>query len=287
VDIRNRPGVSVPAVAVVGMEFLYLTRLGLRAAADDRIRDSLHVAEAVLGHDLPTGRAYYRYNDDGYGEGPGGTPFTGLGQGRPWPLLAGERGHHAVVAGDDALPQLAALLAMRGRGGLVPEQVWDDDDIPSLDLYRGRPTGSAMPLVWGHAELVSLAVARHTGRAANHVDAVDHRYGGAPPEAPAWYWRDQAPVDVLPRGRDLVVEAVEPFVLHFGHDGWRDPVDREAAPLGFGMWGVTVTGAESTPWSSIELTRHFASGWEGRDHPVQVSETPPMHLRGLEALVPT
>ena len=39
---------------------------------------------------------------------------------------------------------------------MIPEQVWDTDDIPERGLYCGRPTGAAMPLAWAHAEYLKL-----------------------------------------------------------------------------------------------------------------------------------
>jgi len=41
-------------------------------------------------------------------------------------------------------------------GGLLPQQIWDSADIPDRELYLGRPSGSAMPLVWAHAEHIKL-----------------------------------------------------------------------------------------------------------------------------------
>ena len=38
----------------------------------------------------------------------------------------------------------------------MPEQVWDAADIPERELFCGRPSGSAMPLVWAHAEHIKL-----------------------------------------------------------------------------------------------------------------------------------
>ena len=49
-------------------------------------------------------------------------------------------------------------------GGLLPEQVWDCDDIPERELFRGRPAGSAMPLVWAHAEHIKLLRSLREGR---------------------------------------------------------------------------------------------------------------------------
>jgi glucoamylase len=287
VPIRNRPtDQSLPAAGVVGMEFLYLARLGLRDPGDRRMTDSMAVAEAVLGKDLPTGRAYYRYNDDGYGEGPGGVPFTGAGQGRAWPLLAGERGHYAVARGDDPLPQVRAMLAMRGKGGLIPEQVWDEQDIPDANLYFGHPSGSAMPLVWAHAELAKLAVARRAGRPFEQLEAVTARYGARIPSAPVWYWRDAVPFDVLPPDRGLVVEGSAPFTLHLGHDGWQDVADRRADSLGLGMYGAAVSVEEMAGWANVQFTRDYETGWEGRDHSVDRSRPAAMYLHAVEPSSP-
>ena len=88
-------------------------------------------------------------------------PYDGTGRGRGWPLLTGERGHYELVAGRDPLPYLEAMTGMASPGGMLPEQVWDADPIPSRRLEPGRPTGSAMPLVWAHAEFIKLMVSRH------------------------------------------------------------------------------------------------------------------------------
>lgn len=39
---------------------------------------------------------------------------------------------------------------------MLPEQLWDADDLPDGKMKHGDPTGSAMPLCWSHAEYVSL-----------------------------------------------------------------------------------------------------------------------------------
>ena len=72
----------------------------------------------------------------------------------------------AVLAGQDGLNQLTAMLNMRTPSGLLPEQVWDQppltprNGIPSLPLYTGQRTLSAAPLAWAHSELINLAWTR-------------------------------------------------------------------------------------------------------------------------------
>ena len=194
----------------------------------------------MLGADTPSGRAYRRYDIDGYGEWLDGSgwPVRKFGIGRPWPLLAGERGHLDVLAGGDAKAQLQAMLAMRGLGGLLPEQIWDSGPLPWRDLRPGQPTGSAMPLAWAHSELIKLAVAVATKKPVELLNLVSDRYHAAVPASQTWFWRDSAPVLALPAGRTLVVADLGPFTLHYGFDDWdpatiteRDARRRRARPV--------------------------------------------------------
>ena len=107
-------------------------------------------------------------------------------------MLAGERGHLAALRGEAWTDQLDDLLAMRSATGLVPEQVWDLAPLlpgssgAAQPLYTGRATLSATPLVWGHSELVKLALTGPTASpverlrivadyfAADHAPAVSH-----------------------------------------------------------------------------------------------------------------
>jgi len=81
-----------PSSGVIGLEYLYLPRLGLRDPQDNRIADTTRLIDVMLACNVSTGVAYYRYNYDGYGEQVDGANWIGVGVGRVWPLLAGERG---------------------------------------------------------------------------------------------------------------------------------------------------------------------------------------------------
>jgi hypothetical protein len=52
------------------------------------------------------------------------------------------------------------------------------------------------------------------------------------PEPDTWHGRTDAPFRKLPAGVDLLVEAAEPFRLHFGFDGWQQVADRDPQALG-------------------------------------------------------
>jgi len=261
VDVRNRVSERLDAAALVSLDFLALTRLGLRDPEDPRILATAKLVDGMLAVELPTGTAYHRYNDDGYGEHADGAPFDGTGIGRAWPLLAGERAHLNLQQGEDPLPGLRTMAAMTGPGGLIPEQVWDEDPIPERFLEPGKPSGSAMPLVWAHAEFLKLAFARAAGRPLELLNAVAERYGARRPEAATWHWRDAVPFDALPRGRALLVERDAPFTMHLGFEGWGGVQDRDAVPLPFGLFGVRLEPGELEGHASLDFTlRDAATG---------------------------
>jgi len=144
------PGVPCvfPAKEMVDAGFLAFVRYGIRPASDPLILDSLRVVDTLLREDTPFGPCWRRYNDDGYGQREDGGPFIGWGKGRSWPLLSGERGHSELAAGHDPIPFIRAMEGFASSTGLLPEQVWDEPDRPDLHMFLGRPTGSAMPLMW-------------------------------------------------------------------------------------------------------------------------------------------
>jgi glucoamylase len=120
VPIKNRPpGQSQePAACIVSPDALALVRFGLRAPDDSRILNTVKVIDALLKVDAPTGPAWHRYNDDGYGEHADGSPFDGTGIGRAWPLLTGERAHYELIAGhaDRAQALAAAMESFANQG---------------------------------------------------------------------------------------------------------------------------------------------------------------------------
>ena len=143
---------------MVSPDALALVRYGLRDANDERILNTIKVLDATLKVEGIHGPLWYRYNYDGYGEHQDGNPFNGIGKGRPWPLLTGERAHYEIAKGDfiTAEKLLKSLEKYAGETGLIPEQIWDEKDIPEKELWKGHATGAAMPLVWAHAEYIKL-----------------------------------------------------------------------------------------------------------------------------------
>ncbi len=272
--LRNRHGETIEASCLVALDFSWLVRLGLRQATDKRVVDTISVVDRVLRVETPSGAVYRRYNDDGYGEYDDGRPYDGAGVGRAWPLLAGERGHLALQAGEDPIAYLDTMHRCASPGGLLPEQVWDAAPIPERFLSPGRPSGSAMPLLWSHAEFLKLLVARHRKRPVELLESVRKRYDGQARKAKNTRWRNETPAAHVETGRTLLVEDRRPFTLHFGFDGWQDVADLQAAALSFGLWGVAIGPNLTSGRSEMNFTRRFGADWEGQDHTVAIAARP-------------
>ena len=254
VPTRNTEGEEMLATDLIGMEFLCLVRCGLRRADDPHVLNTLKVVDAELRRDTPSGPSYHRYNGDAYGEKADGTPYDGEdGIGRLWPLLTGERGHYAVAANQDAHPYLEAMARMTGPGGLIPEQVWDSEAIPAYNLFPGKPSGSAMPLIWAHAEYLKLLAAQADGSSSDALPVVEERYKGVRPTAANWHWCDDMPFDRMPSGRGLSIERPQPFEVtcSLGQPGEQK---RSSTPTAFGLHAVRFSPEDLKGAASIALT---------------------------------
>lgn len=275
VTLRNRHEETIKTRTLLGMEYLSMVRFGLREATDSRICDTTRLVDKLLRVDLATGPYYYRYNEDGYGEHSDGRAFDGSGVGRLWPLLSGERGHYAVACGENAQPYIDAMLASASVGGMLPEQIWDQADIPERGLIKGRPSGSAMPLNWAHAELVKLIYAQESGKPIERLDVVYQRYVKQPIPPTVRHWRDYLSCDTLPTGMALLIEARESFVLHYGFDGWQRVQEKNSIPLGLGIYGVCLKAEELTG-KTLQFSRRFDShGWEQQDWQLNITPSVP------------
>jgi glucoamylase len=247
---------------------------GLRAPDNPLIRASLRVVDDLLKTDTPNGPVWHRYQGDGYGEHEDGSAYDGTGRGRGWPLLIGERGHYELCAGNDPLPYLRAMAAMASPGGMLPEQVWDADPIPARRLYSGRPSGSAMPLAWAHAEFVKLLVSRQLGHPFDRPPTVWRRYRGTRPRAARAFWWRHAAIASFVAGMDLVVALEAPAVVHWGHDGWQQARGTDMTDTGLGFHAAVLGTAALAAGARVEFTwRNRDTGkWHGSDEAVAVAE---------------
>ena len=223
--------------------------------------------------ETPSGPVWHRYVGDGYGEHEDGRAYDGTGIGRGWPLLVGERGHYELAAGRDARPYLEAMRLMSSGGGMLPEQVWDAAPLPERDLLPGRPSGSAMPLAWAHAEYVKLVRSIALGHAIDRPEAAWQRYHGVAPEPRRATWRFGAARPTMPAGRTLRLELLARARVRYSVDGWQTWADLDARATGLGVWLADLPATTALPrGGGVDFTFWWpdAGSWEGRDLRVSI-----------------
>ena len=275
---RSRTGLRMkrvgPAALMVSLDALAFVRFGLRAADDPRIVNTVKVVDATLKVDTPRGPVWHRYQGDGYGEHADGGPFDGTGVGRAWPLLTGERAHYELAAGRrDVAEQLArAMEALAGESGLLPEQVWDSADIPDRGLFIGHASGSAMPLVWAHAEYVKLCRSLRDGEIFDRPPQTVQRYLVEKVTSRHIIWRFNNKVRAMPPGRTLRVETLAPAVVHWSVDGWRTVHDTPTRDTTLGVHVADLETLCLRIGDRVDLTFYWpeADRWEGIDFVVCV-----------------
>jgi glucoamylase len=272
VHINNRaPGEQseFEAREIIDAGFLELVRYGIRRANDPLIVDTLKVVDHVLKVDTPKGPCWRRYNHDGYGNRADGGPFEGYGEGGPWPLLLGERAHYELAAGLDIKPLIAAFERFASMGGMMPEQIWGMPDKRGLRL--GCPAGSAMPLVWAHAEYLTLLRSAYDGKVFDCIPPVEKRYAKGEARSNLEVFKMRRQVKSIRAGRDLRIIAQQHFRVVWSADGWETANVSDSTTLGCaGSYADVPTGEEQTGQLSFTLFWTEENRWEGRNFDVAI-----------------
>ena len=228
IRLSNRPPGTrseFEAREIVDGGFLELVRYGVRRADDPLIVDTLKVVDAVLKRDLPQGPGWLRYNGDGYGQRADGLGYEGWGQGRVWPLLTGERAHYELAAGNGVIPLIETFEKFASGGQMLPEQVWDEADMPERSMRGGQPAGSAVPLVWAHAEYLKLLRSVLDGKVFDLIDPVYQRYcdveGRKKRRCPFEIYSRRRPIGSIGVGTILRILDEMRFEVAWTEDGWQ------------------------------------------------------------------
>ncbi|HEY0717191.1 MAG TPA: glucodextranase DOMON-like domain-containing protein, partial [Streptosporangiaceae bacterium] len=210
-------GPTLDQRSVLDGGFQELVRLGELPVTDPDIAASLAIYDKNISVTTPSGTGYYRYGNsaaggsaDGYGDcyqpsqdsctTPGAPwPPTGSGTGHLWPVLSGERAESDLADGNTsgAKSLLQAMINFSSGAGLVPEQAWEDPDLPaspygsdpataSIGFTDGQAAGSASPLTWAQSQEVRLIASLGTGHNVDTPAVTTTRYltSGAPGSLP-------------------------------------------------------------------------------------------------------
>ena len=195
-------------------------------------------------------------------------------------MLIGERAHYELAAGHDVKPLIQALEGFSSAGGMLPEQIWDAADLPDKGMFFGRPSGSAMPLVWAHAEYLKLLRSVHDGRVFDRISVVEERYAAATEprsSEPVEVWSFLRQALTAAAGRRIRLLAEQPFELVWTSDGWATTTHGNSQPVASaGHYADIPTDKQQTgrvEWTFFWPVDHH---WEGRNFGVELESSKPM-----------
>lgn len=276
VHVKNVPAnkTIVKVTHLVSPDALALVRFGLKRADDQRIKDTIKVIDKLLRIETPFGTTWHRYNDDGYGEHEDGSAFDGTGVGRGWPLLTAERAHYELASGNitEARNLLVATEKFANESSLLPEQVWDSPDILGYELSLGRPSGSAMPLAWAHAEYLKLVRSLTDGHIFDLPPQTVKRYLTDKVVSPHRSWRYNHKLRGISQGKYLRVETLTPAKVHWTSDNWQTINDNVTNDSGLGVYYVDLNTAHLTVGDKVIFSFYWehSEHWEGQDFTVTI-----------------
>jgi glucoamylase len=274
IHINNLPAEQsgFPVFDIIDGGFLELVRYGIRAARDEHVVKTLFVYDAVLKRETPCGPCWLRYNHDGYGQKANGEAFDGTGVGRCWPLLVGERAHYEIARGRDVRHLVKAMECFANAGAMIPEQVWDTVDLPDKLMYCGRPTGSAMPLVWAHAEYIKLLRSAQGRAIFDLIEPVYRRYVEQHVTSDLQVWLFNHKLRAALSTKPLRIETAHPARLHWTANEWATVNDTELLDEGLDVYAWEFPAGEFKTGEVLKFTFYWtqSGNWEGRDFNIAI-----------------
>ncbi len=278
VPIKNRPPSQSKFLFenIVSPDALALVRFGLRSANDPRIVNTVKLIDSMLKTETNNGPVWYRYNEDGYGEHENGDPFDGTGIGRGWPLLVGERAHYEIAKGNmnEARRLCRVMEKQSGPGGLISEQIWDSKDIPEKNLINGHPTGSAMPLVWAHAEYIKLLHSLNEHSIFDMPNQTRRRYLEKKMSSNLSKWSYNHKSKQILTGNQLRIELLSPASIRWTKDNWDATQEIETIDSKLGIYYADLPIDDLEEGTKVGFTFYWINSkkWENRNFEIEIKE---------------
>jgi glucoamylase len=148
--------------------------------------------------------------------------------------------------------------------------------MPKRELYFGRPSGSAMPLVWAHSEYLKLLRSLHDGKVFDLPPQTVQRYLVDKTESKYLVWCFNNKIRFIPAGKKLRIDTSAPAVIHWSVDEWNTVTDSNTHNTGFDIH-IADLPIESLPVGrQVKFTFYWpeANHWENVDFIVNVDSRP-------------
>ena len=178
-----------------------------------------------------------------------------------WPLFTGERAHYELAAGRDPAPLIATYEHFATPGQMMPEQVWDEADRPDLDLELEEPAGSAVPLVWAHAEYLKLLRSAVDGKVFDRIDCVYDRYcepsGRKQLHTHLEFYSRRRPIQKIMAGDTLRILDDSQFEVLWSADNWKTTETAPSRSIGSSGHCADVSTASDQQSGDLSWTLHW------------------------------
>ena len=154
---------------------------------------------------------------------------------------------------------------------MLPEQIWDAPDLPERGMFLGRPSGSAMPLAWAHAEYIKLLRSREDGQVFDRVGPVWSRYGGARRSLPIEICKRSHLLTQIGAGKTMRIVECSPFQVVWTQDDWKTQHITESKTMGECVCYADIPIGQAAP-ADLVFTLYWPDDdrWEGRDYEVPI-----------------
>ncbi len=137
--------------------------------------------------------------------------------------------------------------------------MWDEPDLPERRLRMGQPAGSAVPLVWAHAEYLKLMRSVTDGKVFDRIDPVYDRY--CDPEGRKRRRRDleiysfNRPIQRIDAGNTLRILDENRFEVVWTCDGWQTVETTPSRGLGSAGFSADIKPPDGC--REVEWTLHW------------------------------
>jgi len=151
--------------------------------------------------------------------------------------------------------------------------VWDAPDIAEHELFFGRPSGSAMPLVLAHAEYLKLRRSLLDERIFDLPPQTVKRYMIEKTISPRMVWRFNHKIRSMPVGKKLRIETMAPAVVRWSADDWNTFSEVTTHDVGLRIHIADLTTKTLPEGKNIKFTFYWTDTdhWEGTDFIIRVA----------------
>jgi glucoamylase len=185
-----------------------------------------------------------------------------------------------LAAGNDIAPLIRTYEGFATCGQMLPEQVWDEGTVPDTSLRLGKPAGSAVPLVWAHAEYLKLLRSALDGKVFDRIDPVYERY--CEPEGQKRRRRKleiyslRRPIQKIAAGDTLRILDGSGFDVVWSADGWQTTDTLSSRSLGSAGYSADLPAIEDQTGGGFSFTIHWPEQdrWLGYNVSVAVESDP-------------